>query len=238
MLHNDRYRGVIVWNRTRKVRDPRTGRRVQRERPKSEWVVFQAPHLQIVSEKLWCTVERRLAMVKTFFSAGTSPGLCCRSLSAHYLLSGFLKCGLCGAKMVVVSGRGQSGRARYGCPMKHGRGVCENSLHLRQDNLEREIISGLQSRVLREDVVAYALAEFNRQLRQRLEGARSHLGRLGQERERLKVEISNLAAAIAQGRQSPALLSELEIRERRLGGNRRRDFLVDGRWYQHQALGY
>jgi DNA invertase Pin-like site-specific DNA recombinase len=34
MLRNDRYRGVVVWNRTRKVRDPKTGRRVQRERPK------------------------------------------------------------------------------------------------------------------------------------------------------------------------------------------------------------
>jgi site-specific DNA recombinase len=52
MLHNDRYRGVVVWNRTRKVRDPRNGRRVQRKRPKSEWVVSQAPHLQIVSDDL------------------------------------------------------------------------------------------------------------------------------------------------------------------------------------------
>jgi site-specific DNA recombinase len=216
MLHNDRYRGVVVWNRTRKVRGPRNGRRVQRKRPKSEWVVSQAPHLQIVSDDLWGAVERRLAMVKASFTAGTSPGLCCRSLSAQYLLSGFLKCGVCGAKMVVVSGRGQSGRARYGCPMKHARGICANNLHLRQDTLEGEILAGLQSRVLREDVAAYALAEFKRQLNQKLEGARSQLGTLRQERERLKGEISNLAAVIAQGRQSPALLAELEKRERRL----------------------
>ena len=206
----------MVWNRTRKVRDPRTGRRVQRERPKSEWVTLQAPHLQIVSAELWGAVERRLAMVKASFAAGTSPGLCCRSLSAQYLLSGFLKCGVCGAKMVVVSGRGQSGRARYGCPMKHARGICTNHLHLRQDTIEREVIGGLQSRVLREDVAAYALAEFKRQLKAKLEGARSQLGTLRQEREKLKGEISNLAAVIAQGRQSPALLSELEKRERRV----------------------
>ena len=80
--------------------------------------------------------------------------------------------------MVVVSGRGQSGRARYGCPMKHARGVCANNLHLRQDTIEREIIGGLQSRVLREDVAAYALSEFKRQLKQKLEGARSQLGAL------------------------------------------------------------
>lgn len=45
---------------------------------------------------------------------------------------------------------------------------------------------------------------------------RSDLGRARQEREKLKAEISNLAAVIAEGRQSPALLAELEKRERRL----------------------
>jgi hypothetical protein len=35
-------------------------------------------------------------------------------------------------------------------------------------------------------------------------------------KNRLKADISNLAAVIAQGRQSPALLDELEKRERRL----------------------
>src|ERR1700730_2920663 len=33
--------GVAIWNRTRKVRDPRTGRRVQRLRPRSEWTVME-----------------------------------------------------------------------------------------------------------------------------------------------------------------------------------------------------
>jgi site-specific DNA recombinase len=177
---------------------------------------MQAPHLRIVSDEVWGAVERRLAVVKASFAAGTSPGLCCRSFSAQYLLSGFLKCGVCESKMVVVSGRGQSGRARYGCPMKHARGVCTNNLHIRQDRLEREVVSGLQRQVLREDVASYALAEFKRQYKAKVEGVRSHLGTLQQEREKLKLEISNLAAIIAQGRQSPALLAELEKRERRL----------------------
>ena len=136
--------------------------RVQRERPKSEWVVSQAPHLQIVLDELWGAVERRLATVNASFACGPSPGLCSRSFSAQYLLSDFLKCGICEAKMVVVSGRGQSGRARYGCPMKHARGICANNMHLRQGTLEREIIGGLLGRVLREDVSAYAFPEFKR----------------------------------------------------------------------------
>lgn len=46
MLHNERYRGVAIWNRTRKVRDPRSGRRVQRLRPRSEWTIVESPHLR------------------------------------------------------------------------------------------------------------------------------------------------------------------------------------------------
>jgi hypothetical protein len=101
MLHDERNRGVVFWNRTRKGRDPQTGRRVQRERPKSEWVVLPAPHLQIVCEELWSSVERRLAAVHATFSSGTSPGLCSRSFPAQYLLSGFFE---------VRSVRGQDSR--------------------------------------------------------------------------------------------------------------------------------
>lgn len=162
MLHNERYRGIVVWNRTRKIRDPRTGRRVQRERPKSEWTIVEAPELQIVPQDLWERVQSRLMSVKTQFASGVAPGLCARGYSAPYLLSGFLRCGLCKSKMVIVSGRGQSGRSRYGCPLMHSRGICVNSLHVRQDFLEREIIQGLQARVLRDDVVEYAMSEFRR----------------------------------------------------------------------------
>jgi hypothetical protein len=56
--------------------------------------------------------------------------------------------------------------------MKHARGICTNDLHIRQDRLEKEVISGLQRQVLREDVAAYALAEFKRQYKAKLEGVR------------------------------------------------------------------
>ncbi len=216
MLHNDRYRGTVVWNRTRKVRDPRTGRRVQRLRQQSEWKIQDAPHLRIVSEELWQAVQRRLSSVKTAFANGESAGLCTRAYSAPYLLSGFLKCGVCGSKMVVLSGRGQSGRARYGCPLRHARGICANHLHVRQDHLEREVLEGLQRKVLQEVAVRYALAKFKMELVERLDSARSHLAVLREERERLKNEIGNLAGVLASGRHSPALLAELEKRERRL----------------------
>jgi hypothetical protein len=58
--------------------------------------------------------------------------------------------------------------------------------------------------------------KFKMELMQRLEGARSHLAVVREERERLKSEIANIAGVIASGHHSAALLAELEKRERRL----------------------
>jgi site-specific DNA recombinase len=55
MLRNDRYRGRIVWNRTRKVRNPETTRKQRKRRPEQEWVAVEVPELRIVPEDLWAT---------------------------------------------------------------------------------------------------------------------------------------------------------------------------------------
>ena len=53
MLRNERYRGVFVWNRTRKERNPETGRKISRPRPESDWMRVEVPEWRIVSEELW-----------------------------------------------------------------------------------------------------------------------------------------------------------------------------------------
>ena len=61
ILRNERYRGVVTWAKTKKVRNPLSGRRVKRERPKSDWVRVEMPEQRIISEKLWKAVTERLA---------------------------------------------------------------------------------------------------------------------------------------------------------------------------------
>lgn len=53
ILLNERYVGRTVWNKKQKVRNPLTGRRVNRPRPESEWIPVEAPALRIVSDELW-----------------------------------------------------------------------------------------------------------------------------------------------------------------------------------------
>jgi hypothetical protein len=41
MICNEVYRGVIVWNRIGKIRNPQTGRKVLRVNPRGEWREWQ-----------------------------------------------------------------------------------------------------------------------------------------------------------------------------------------------------
>jgi DNA invertase Pin-like site-specific DNA recombinase len=111
ILRNEKYAGVWVWNKTRFLKDPDSGRRRPIRRPPDEWMRQDRPELRIVDPDLWSAVQRRLAFVAEAF--GCRPGRPPRGRAAGayspYLLSGLLRCALCGARMV-----GQTFRRRKG----------------------------------------------------------------------------------------------------------------------------
>ena len=57
LLHNSKYVGRWVWNRTGTRRDPRTGRCRQVPKDASEWVVVEDESLRIISQGLWDRVR-------------------------------------------------------------------------------------------------------------------------------------------------------------------------------------
>lgn len=63
MLRNERYRGIQVWNRTEKQRNPETGRKIGRWRPESEWKRVEVPEWRIVPEELWNAAHAQIRAV-------------------------------------------------------------------------------------------------------------------------------------------------------------------------------
>jgi site-specific DNA recombinase len=53
ILGNQHYRGVIMWNRTRRIRNPETGAYKTLVRPEAEWVQIKSPECRIISETIW-----------------------------------------------------------------------------------------------------------------------------------------------------------------------------------------
>ena len=154
ILHNELYIGRIVWNRREWVKDPDTGKRVPRERPRSQWIVHEDSSLAIVDRQTWDRCHARLGQ----------PGHG-RIGPVRYLLSGLLECGVCGAKMVIYGGSTR----RYGCGTFRGGGVhaCSNSLSVRQDLAEELILAPIVDDLLSpqavEEMVAFMRAELRRE---------------------------------------------------------------------------
>ena len=146
---------------------------------------------------------------------GQHQGLLNRSASSRNLLTGFLKCGLCGGNLVIVTGR-QRRHAMYGCPQHFYRSTCSNGLKVRQECLEKELLSDLQQAILQPEAIDYALQESQRHLDSVLVSA-------GQDRERkkgrkneLREQLQRLTGAVAQSGHSASLLQAIAEREQEL----------------------
>ena len=215
MLRNERYRGVQVWNRTVKQRNPETGRKVSRRRPESEWMRVSVQEWRVVSEPLWEAVQTAIDG-KRRFGVPRCGGQNRTEQSRRYLFSGLLHCGVCDSRMVIVSGRGKSkrGYTRYGCPTHRYRGVCENALTIRQERLEDQLLGALEERLVRPEVTEYVLRRFREQLNKRLAGiqreaASNSVASLRRTRKELRGQAKRLADAIAEAGHSPTLLQRL-----------------------------
>ena len=93
ILCNAKYVGSWVWNASSWTRS--TGKVKRRLRPASEHVTKEMPELAIVNRAVWERVSARLA--RQHRGRGRPPG----AGSHAYLVSGLLKCGVCGGPMSI-----------------------------------------------------------------------------------------------------------------------------------------
>lgn len=145
ILNNELYIGKLVWNRLRYLKAPNTGKRVSRLNPEDERVIKDVPDLIIVPMELWTAVKRRQQQLKK----PTRPD--CRDARPFwaqtrpkYLLSGLMKCGLCGSSFVKIS------KEHFGCAGAKNKGpaVFTNMLTIRRDTIEARILDSLQHQLM------------------------------------------------------------------------------------------
>jgi site-specific DNA recombinase len=95
VLFRELYRGVILWNRTRKRND--WGAHAQTARPVGEWIRIDAPALRIVSDDDWLATHRRLDVAGAQYERATGgQRRYRRDQDSKYLLPGFGRCDECG----------------------------------------------------------------------------------------------------------------------------------------------
>jgi site-specific DNA recombinase len=149
ILLNEKYVGAWVWNKTRFLKDRDRGRRRPVPRPRDEWIKQDRPELRIVDDELWRAIQSRLHQIRQGFGRpGSPPKGGARPMYSRYLLTGLLRCAVCGARMraqtAVKRKRSNIYRAGwYRCSFAVDKGpaVCGHRVSYRQDRLEGALVA-------------------------------------------------------------------------------------------------
>ena len=117
LLHQDLYRGLLVFGVQQLVRNPDTGRHEARLTSTADHTVQEMPHLRIVDDDLWAAAHAQHRRAR----ANRPEGFVSRGTALP--LTPVLRCGRCGGPMRVLrSGRYSclTRRRQQACDMKHG----------------------------------------------------------------------------------------------------------------------
>jgi site-specific DNA recombinase len=215
MLKRELYIGIVVWNKRKYVKNPGTNKRVSRPRPQSDWKYSQRPDLRIVSDELWAAVQKKNDATMAMYSEGAKKGLANRIESSEYLLSGLLKCGLCGANLVIISGRGGKW-ARYGCSQHWNRGCCKNDLTVNRQLAEQTLLGDLDRAVNKNEAMEFVFEELRKMLVSALNEGPDSGKELQGRKAQVEAELDRLTAAIRQGVPAKTLRKALAEGEREL----------------------
>ncbi|MEP6890931.1 MAG: recombinase family protein [Nitrospirota bacterium] len=240
LLFRRLYLGEVVWNKTKKRN--LWGIQQQKKRPEKDWVKIPLPHLQIVSEAEWKAAHDRLNATRAVYLRGTKGELWGRpasTLDSKYLLTGLVKCGLCGGSLYVKSSarKGQRSLA-YGCMTFHlrGRSACTNSMLIPMEDANDAVVKVLANEVLdprvTDVVVQKALEKFRASERDWMEQRQ----KLHKQITAVDTELRHLVTAISAGGDIPALVEAVKVSNDRRAALSQRLAEVDGQ--QHLQTDY
>ncbi len=218
LLHQELYRGRMIWGRTRKEdRNGRTGLPVKQTMPA---VTLERPDLAIIDQALWDAVHARMKEARTNYLRDGNGRLLGKPVGpsrSSALLSGLGACGVCGGGMSRITGGVSSARAYYACCKNHKQGSagCPNNFKQRVEDVDRVFLEGLQRDVLTPAVTRRILELAAERLRREMEAEPTKVEGVKKQQAKLKAEIGRLVVSIADGNAPQSLLEAIRDREDR-----------------------
>ncbi|MCK1741384.1 recombinase family protein [Bradyrhizobium sp. 139] len=194
LLHREIYRGKVVRNRAKSLKNPDTGKRLRRLADPDDVIVVEAPHLRIIDEGLWNAAHavRRQRRVQMNPSGVVKPVLGRKP----QLLSGIVKCATCSGGMTIVSSaRG----GQIGCSNARYRGTCDHTKLYDLGTITSEVIDKVDQELTNPEFLkarmkarALELAKAERE-----EGAERQA--VQRQIDRLNVQIARLVDVLTEG---------------------------------------
>lgn len=153
LLHNERYKGVFVYNKHSSRRPD--GSRTRTYKPDSEIIRIPGGIPAIVDEDLWNRVNERMAKNRRYAGSFKAKEM--------YLLSGLIYCGECGHAMHGNGRYPAPDRPKvitYKCNHRDNNLNCTNK-EIRRDIVENFVIDQLQKYLFNDDMIPQITSELN-----------------------------------------------------------------------------
>lgn len=194
MLQNPKYVGDWTYNKAGWVKHPVTGQRRHVLKPEGEWELDHRPERAIVDTLTWEKVQKRLEANRT------GPQRNRKGVRSRFLLSGLMKCHVCGGSYVVVTGTDRS-NPLFGCCTNWNRGgaACSNNFRVGMEEIQEVILRDIQKQLLSPAVLSAIVKKVNQRIKTKIRDLRKRSTSIQEKRRQEQWALDRLLDAIEKG---------------------------------------
>ena len=182
----------------------------------------ERPDLAIIDPVVWAKTQSRMKHVEDSYGERVEGRFVKprnrAAAGSRYLLSGLLRCGVCGGNMSVTGGdrNGKDGR-RYGCSQHASKGptVCVNSLSIKTTLADEAIAAEIRERLLTPRKLEEAAEILREELAAAIKDSPNQEAVIRDNLVTVEREVANFVRAIASGVDAQSIAEALKKAETR-----------------------
>ncbi len=204
ILQNRKYIGEWNFGCSESVKNPDTGRKKRVFKPKPEWMLELREDLKTVERDIFERAQRLIADRKRQPMQGKPKP------KSNFLISGLMKCHMCGASYVIVTGSDRENPS-FGCcrNWQAGQAGCSNNFRVKRLEVERIILQDFIGEIMSAPVLQVLMAKVNRKIQEKVKVIRSEANAITDRLAELIRAQENLVQAISAGGEIPVLVEKL-----------------------------
>jgi DNA invertase Pin-like site-specific DNA recombinase len=221
MIGNQIYIGKLIWNATRTVRNPETGKKEKRRADPSEIITMDAPHLRIIDQNLFDRANGIHQDRKPHVRQRQ------RRTLKDDMLSGLLCCGKCGSHMRIAS-HAANGAARVSCAAAGHRLTCEHKSTYDLEKLKRGVLEGIKANLTNTKALVEYTRAYHARWAERQSEVRAERDVAQRDLNRVTMQIDRLVTALSDSTDPiPGIMERLKKFEAERIGLTERLRLID-----------
>lgn len=200
IIRNEKYTGVYVFNKTPKKINGKRNSHVTK--PEEEIIRIKDGMPRIIDDETFLKVKERLANNKRN---------ACNKAKEPYVLSGKIKCGLCGSAMVGHTskcGRSKNKYSTYRCGRRYRYKDCSMK-PINRDYIDDIVIKQLSKNIFSPKSIEKLTKELTKCYKKSLQNNKSEIKDIDKQLIQINKEIDNLITALASGISSISIKDKL-----------------------------